>query len=125
MVLACNDVDGCDVDAGGGDVDEDDGNAGGDDFDDDGEDVLACAPSSIVQSTAHECQGFQSPSSPDKELSFGWMGGLKSQHHKYLLYIQCCLPTIIIDKSQTLFTCFPLPAILPLAPCTRSILTIT
>ena len=69
VVLACDDVD--DVDNSGGDVDEYD-------FDDDGDDVLACAPSSIVQSTAHECQGFQSPSSPDKESSFGWLGGLKS-----------------------------------------------
>ena len=75
MVLACNDVADGDVDGDYSGVDVDDG---GGDGDDDGDDVLACAPSSIVQSTAHECQGFQSPSSPDKESSFGWLGGLKS-----------------------------------------------
>ena len=78
MVLACNDV--ADGDVNGdysGDVADDDDVAGDysddvdeDDGNDDGDDVLTCVPSSIMQSTVHECQGFQSPSSPDKKIIF-------------------------------------------------------
>ena len=65
-MLACKDDDDSDVD--GDDVGED-GDDDGDD-DDEGVDVLACAPSSTVQSTAHECRGFQSPSSPENKFIF-------------------------------------------------------